>query len=134
MIRDEYLKQKKEKSLTAKEMIKIREMGERTFYSNRIRDLTAKLNAISISLKVVAVFIFLGIAMLILSIIMENGFTDSLILPIIVTAVFIVLTILVLVIYVPMQKKKIEKSKERIEELRIEQMQKQQAIYKAMNK
>lgn len=134
MIRDEYLKQKKEKGLSAKEMVKLREVGERAFYGNRIKDLMQTVKVLNFSLIMVGVFILLGVLMVIYSISLENKFTSDLIIPIIATVLFLVAEFIVLFGVLPSKKKKIIKYKERIEELRVAQIKKQEAIYKSMNK
>ena len=134
MIRDEYLKQKKEKGLSAKEMVKLREVGERAFYGNRIKDLMQTVKVLNFSIIMVGVFILLGVLMVIYSISLENKFTSDLIIPIIATAIFLVAEFIVLFGVLPSKKKKIIKYKERIEELRVAQIKKQEVIYKSMNK
>lgn len=134
MIRDEFLKQQKDKNLSTKDMEKIRKIGERAFYSNQIRDLELKVTAFKFSLIVIGIFILIGIGGILLVMLEDKGFTKELILPIVVTAVFILAEIIVLLFFLPRIKKKIKNAKQKIEILREEQIKKQQAIYKSINK
>ena len=134
MIRDEFLKQQKDKNLSTKDIEKIRKIGERAFYSNQIRDLELKVTAFKFSLIVIGIFILIGIGGILLIMLEDKGFTKELILPIVVTAVFILAEIIVLLFFLPRIKKKIKNAKQKIEILREEQIKKQQAIYKSINK
>lgn len=134
MIRDEFLKQQKDKNLSTKDMEKIRKIGERAFYSNQIRDLELKVTAYKFSLIVIGIFILIGIGGILLVMLEDKGFTKELILPIVVTALFILAEIIVLLFFLPRIKKKIKNAKQKIEILREEQIKKQQAIYKSINK
>ena len=115
-------------------MVKLREVGERAFYGNRIKDLMQTVKVLNFSIIMVGVFILLGVLMVIYSISLENKFTSDLIIPIIATAIFLVAEFIVLFGVLPSKKKKIIKYKERIEELRVAQIKKQEVIYKSMNK
>ena len=134
MIRDEFLKQQKDKSLSTKDMAKIRQVGERAFYSNQIRDIELKLTAFKFSLVVIGIFILLGIGGIILILLEDKTFTNELIIPIVVTALFVLAEIIVLVFSIPKLKRKMQRAKQKVEELRQEQIKKQQAIYKSINK
>lgn len=134
MIRDEFLKQQKDKSLSTKDMAKIRKIGERAFYSNQIRDIELKLTAFKFSLVVIGIFILLGIGGVILILLEDKTFTNELIIPIVVTALFVLAEIIVLVFSIPKLKRKMQRAKQKVEELRQEQIKKQQAIYKSINK
>ena len=107
MIRDEFLKQQKDKNLSAKDIEKIRKIGERAFYSNQIRDLELKVTAFKFSLIVIGIFILIGIGGILLVMLEDKGFTNELILPIVVTALFILAEIIVLLFFLPRIKKKI---------------------------
>jgi ABC-type siderophore export system fused ATPase/permease subunit len=134
MIRDEFLKQQKDKSLSTKDIAKIRKIGERAFYSNQIRDIELKLTAFKFSLVVIGIFILLGIGGIILILLEDKTFTNELIIPIVVTALFVLAEIIVLVFSIPKLKRKMQRAKQKVEELRQEQIKKQQAIYKSINK
>jgi ABC-type siderophore export system fused ATPase/permease subunit len=134
MIRDEFLKQQKDKNLSHKEMAKIREIGERAFYSNQIRDAELKLTAFKFSLVIIGIFILLGVGGIVLILLEDKTFTNELIIPIVVTALFVIAEIIVLVFSIPKLKRKVQRAKQKIEILREEQIKKQQAIYKSINK
>ena len=134
MIRDEFLKQRKDKNVSTKEMAKIRKMGERSFYTNEIAKLTNLRKTFNLSVCIVGVLLIIVTTIMLYAIIASRTFVQSLILPLSVVSTFWLLIISWLFIFKPQLKKKVAKYKVELDRIREESLQKQRKIYANMTK
>ncbi len=134
MIRDEFLKQKSEKKVSAKEMAKLRKMGERSFYTNEITKLTNIRKTVNLSVWIVGVLLVIITAIMLYAIIASRTFVQSLILPVVVVSAFWIMILSWLFIFKPQLKKKVAKYKVELDKIREESLQKQRKIYANMTK
>lgn len=134
MIRDEFLKQRKDKNVSTKEMAKIRKMGERSFYTNEIAKLTNLRKTFNLSVCIVGVLLIIVTTIMLYAIIASRTFVQSLILPLSVVSAFWLLIISWLFIFKPQLKKKVAKYKVELDRIREESLQKQRKIYANMTK
>ena len=128
MIRDEFIKQQKEKSLSNREMEKIRKFGERAFYTTQINNIVNYSKVLNFSCIILAVMLVLPVFMLVVGFI-ADGFSSSVLLYTIIVAVILFAVLGWFFILKPMWKKKLVKYKNALEQVREKELQKQRQIY-----
>lgn len=128
MIRDEFIKQQKEKNLSNREMEKIRKFGERAFYTTQINNIVNYSKVLNFSCIILAVMLVLPVFMLVVGYI-ADGFSSSVLLYTIIVAIILVAVLSWFFILKPFWKKKIVKYKKALEEVREKELQKQREIY-----
>lgn len=134
MIRDEFIKQRKERDFSTKEMAKVRKMGERSFYTNEIAKLTNLRKTFNLSSWIIGVLLVIITAVILYAIIASKSFVQSLVLPVIIVSIFWVLILSWVLILRPTMKKKTERYKLELDRIRQESLEKQRKIYANMNK
>lgn len=134
MIRDEFLKQQKEKKLSAKELEKIRQMGERPFYTNQISRLSSLKKTVDLSTIIVGIFLAITTATIVAIIILAGKFLSSLIAPVAVISVFWLAILSWYLVIRPITKKKLAKYMVELDRVRKEDLEKQQKIYAKIKK
>ncbi|MBQ3234836.1 MAG: hypothetical protein IJA97_01615 [Clostridia bacterium] len=134
MIRDEFLKQQKEKKLSAKELEKIRQMGERPFYTNQISRLSSLKKTVDLSTIIVGIFLAITTATIVAIIILAGEFLSSLIAPVAVISVFWLVILSWYLVIRPILKKKLAKYMVELDRVRKEDLEKQQKIYAKIKK
>ncbi len=136
MIRDEFKNQRQKKKLTEKDMSKIREMGERAYYTSSIAKMKNSLKSMRFLLVFALIFaIIITITMVVILSYYKgfNGNNASIIS--FVVGVFLWLFILGwLFIFKPYYQKRIELFSNYVQELTDKEMAKQQAIYNKFKK
>ncbi|MBR2322934.1 MAG: hypothetical protein IKA54_05015 [Clostridia bacterium] len=128
MIRDEFIKQQKEKSLSNREMEKIRKFGERAFYTTQINNIVNYSKVLNFSCIILSVMLVLPVFMLVVGFI-ADGFSSSVLLYTIIVAVILFAVLGWFFILKPMWKKKLVKYKNALEQVREKEIQKQRQIY-----
>ena len=128
MIRDEFIKQQKEKSLSNREMEKIRKFGERAFYTTQINNIVNYSKVLNFSCIILSVMLVLPVFMLVVGFI-ADGFSSSVLLYTIIVAVIFFAVLGWFFILKPMWKKKLVKYKNALEQVREKEIQKQRQIY-----
>lgn len=128
MIRDEFIKQQKEKSLSNREMEKIRKFGERAFYTTQISNITNYSKVLNFSCIILAVMLVLPVFMLVVGYV-TDGFSSSVLLYTIIVAIILLAVLGWFFILKPVWKKKVVKYKNALEEVREKELQKQRQIY-----
>jgi archaellum biogenesis protein FlaJ (TadC family) len=128
MIRDEFIKQQKEKSLSNREMEKIRKFGERAFYTTQINNIVNYSKVLNFSCIILSVMLVLPVFMLVVGFI-ADGFSSSVLLYTIIVAVILFAVLGWFFILKPMWKKKLVKYKNALEQVREKELQKQRQIY-----
>ena len=134
MIRDEFLKKQKETNLSAKELDKIRQFGERSYYTTRISKLSNTKKSLDFSAIMIGVFVLLITISMVVIVILAGGFLDSLVTISIVLGVFWLMELSWFVIFRPITSKKLKKYKAELERIRKEDVEKQKRIYAKINK
>ncbi len=130
MIRDEFIKQQKEKQLSTKEMQKIRAVGERVFYTTQVNNIITYSKVLNFSCIILAVMLVITATPLILGYIAEEGFSGSVLVPTIIVAIFSLLLLSWFFVIRPLWKKKLKKYQTALEVVREKEIQKQKAIFK----
>ena len=130
MIRDEFIKQQKEKKLSSKEMQKIRAVGERAFYTTQINNIINYSKALNFSCVVVGVMLIIVSIPLILGYLADGGFSGSVLIPTIIVVVFAIAVLSWFIIFRPLLKKKLKKYQSELEAVREKDMQKKKTIFK----
>ncbi len=130
MIRDEFIKQQKEESLSSKEIQKIRAMGERAFYTTQINNIMTISRVLNFSCVVLAVMLVMTATPLVLGYIAEDGFSGSVLVPTIIVCVLSLLVLGWFFVLRPLWKKKLKKYQTALESVREKQLQKQKTIFK----
>lgn len=128
MIRDEFIKQQKEKSLSNREMEKIRKFGERAFYTTQINNIVNYSKVLNFSCIILSIMLVLPVFMLVVGFI-ADGFSSSVLLYTIIVAVILFAVLGWFFILKPMWKKKLVKYKNALEQVREKELQKQRQIY-----
>lgn len=131
MIRDEFKNQQKKKKLTEKDIIKIREMGERAYYTSSISKMKNNVNGMKFLLIFALVFAIVLSVMMAIILIYFKGFNGH--------AYNVVAFIIAIVLWVfilgwqfilkPYYLKRIATFSEYVKEITDKEMAKQQAIY-----
>jgi hypothetical protein len=134
VIRDEFIKQQKDKKISTKEMAKVRQLGERSFYTNEITKLTNLRKTINLSSIIVGVLLSLVTGVMLFAIISTRTFVQSLIAPVVIVSIFWALILSWLFIIKPKIKKKVAKYNAELDRIREEGLAKQRKIYANMNK
>ena len=129
MIRDEFIKQQKEKKLSNKELKAIREKGERVFYTTQITKLTEIRKVLNFSAFIVLAML-LAVTVLLVVGLLSGGFSGSVLVPLIVTIAFYLAIILWFTVFLPSIKKKLKNYVLELEKIREKDVQKQRNIYK----
>ncbi len=134
MIRDEFIKQQKDKKISTKEMAKIRRLGERPFYTNEIAKLTSLRKTINLSCIIVGILLVIVTAVMLIAIISTKTFVQSLIAPLIIVVAFWALILSWTFIIRPQVKKKVAKYNAELDRIREENLAKQRKIYENISK
>lgn len=134
MIRDEFLKQQKEKNLSAKEIDKIRRMGERAFYTNEVARLSNLKRSVNLSAGIIGAGVLIITAVIIALIIIAKTFVSGLVAPVIILGVFWLIILSWYLVFLPITKKKLSKCKRELERVRNEDLEKHKKMYASMNK
>ncbi len=134
MIRDEFIKQKKEKKLSAKAMEKIRAVGERAYYVteiNRLLELKRffKFCVITIGILLVIVSLFLLIPL-----IQYKKFVSDMIVSTVILGVFWLVIILWFALFSPIITNKITRYTKEYDKIKQNDIIKQKNIYDKINK
>ena len=129
MIRDEFIKQQKEKKLSNKELKAIREKGERVFYTTQITKLTEIRKVLNFSAFILLAML-LAVTVLLVIGLLAGGFSGSVLVPLIVTIAFYLAIILWFTVFLPSIKKKLKNYALELEKIREKDVQKQRNIYK----
>ncbi len=130
MIRDEFIKQQKEKNISNKEMQKIRAVGERVFYTTQINRIENYTKALNFSFIVVAILLVIVSAPILFVLIAGGAFSSEHLLPIIVVAVMSVVILSWFCIFYPLEKSKVKRYKKALEVAMDKQSQRQKIIFK----
>ena len=130
MIRDEFLKQQKDKKLSTKEMQKIRKVGERVFYTREINRITNYSKALTFSFIVVAVMLVIVALTLVIVMIGGGKFTSEDTFTLISVAVMTLMLISWFCVFLPLGKKKVKRYKIALEDVREKESQRQKVIFK----
>lgn len=134
MIRDEFIKQQNDKKISTKEMAKVRQMGERPFYTNEITKLTSLRKTINLSCIIVGILLAIVTVVMLVAIISTKTFVQSLIAPFIIVVAFWILILSWTFIFRPQLKKKVEKYNVELDRIREENLSKQRKIYENISK
>ncbi len=134
MIRDEFIKQKKEKKLSARAIEKIRTMGERGYYVTEINNLTNLKRTLRFSTIVLGVLAGIVSVTLLIPFIIYRKFVATMVVPLIILGVCWALFILWFALFSPLINKKIEKHTEEYERIKQNEINKQKTIYKQINR
>ena len=130
MIRDEFIKQQKEDSLSSKEIQKIRAMGERVFYTTQINKIISYTKVLNFSCIIVAIMVVLTSIPLILGYLANYAFSESVLVPTIIVVAFALAVLGWFFVIKPNWKKKLKKYQTALETLREQDIQKQKNIFK----
>ncbi len=130
MIRDEFIKQQKEESLSSKEIQKIRAMGERAFYTTQINKILNYTKVLNFSCIIVAIMVVLTSVPLILGYLANYAFSSSVLVPTIIVVAFALAVLGWFFVIKPNWKKKLKKYQTALETLREQDIQKQKNIFK----
>ena len=130
MIRDEFIKQQKEESLSSKEIQKIRAMGERAFYTTQINKILNYTKVLNFSCIIVAIMVVLTSVPLILGYLANYAFSSSVLVPTIIVVAFALAVLGWFFVLKPSWKKKLKKYQTALEILREQDIQKQKNIFK----
>ena len=135
MIRDEFLKDKYKK-MSAKNMKKMRDMGERAFYSSEISLLRSTLKTFDVTFILIGLMTLVFTVLLVNILIVQKGFGEG-VRYVIGAAIDAVLLIAIAIWFLFGRfktKNKITKYQEELKKLNEKEMAKQQAIYNKMIK
>ena len=130
MIRDEFIKQQKEDSLSSKEIQKIRAMGERVFYTTQINKIISYTKVLNFSCIIVAIMVVLTSIPLILGYLANYAFSESVLVPTIIVVAFALAVLGWFFVLKPVWKKKLKKYQTALEAVREKDIQKQKNIFK----
>ncbi len=130
MIRDEFIKQQNEKKLSTKEMQKIRQFGERSFYTKEINRITSYSKPLTFSFIILSVLLVIVAAPLVLILIGGGKLTSENLFPIISVVLMALMLIGWFCVFLPLGKKKVKRYKKALEELREKDGQRQKIIFK----
>ena len=130
MIRDEFIKQQKEESLSSKEIQKIRAMGERAFYTMQINKILNYTKVLNFSCIIVAIMVVLTSIPLILGYLANYAFSSSVLVPTIIVVAFALAVLGWFFVHKPSWKKKLKKYQTALEIIREQDIQKQKNIFK----
>ena len=130
MIRDEFIKQQKEDSLSSKEIQKIRAMGERVFYTTQINKIISYTKVLNFSCIIVAIMVVLTSIPLILGYLANYAFSESVLVPTIIVVAFALAVLGWFFVLKPIWKKKLKKYQTALEVVREKDIQKQKNIFK----
>lgn len=134
MIRDEFIKQKKEKKLSSRAMEKIRSMGERAYYVTEINKLSNLKRTCKFSAIVMLILLIVVTLTLLIPLIMYKKFVADMLTSVIILGVFWLIEILWLALFSPLITKKIRFCTVEYERVKNNEIAKQKNIYEKMNK
>ena len=133
MIRDEFVKQKNKDKLSPKQMADLRKLGERGFYMKTLNTFIEFDKMMNFTSLFVGVLLVLILIPMIIGIIAE-GLTGKVLWLFLVFMLFVIAMILWFTVFRPLNKKRIKKYADLLEGLRQKEIEKQNAIYKMINK
>ena len=133
MIRDEFVKQKNKDKLSPKQMADLRKLGERGFYMKTLNTFIEFDKMMNFTSLFVGVLLVLILIPMIIGIIAE-GLTGKVLWLFLVFILFVIAMILWFTVFRPLNKKRIKKYADLLEGLRQKEIEKQNAIYKMINK
>ncbi len=123
MIRDEFNKQVKTSKYSAKELEGINKMGERTYLALRINKMANNVKGLNWSTVFCAFTVLLAVVLILFVVLSGNAKADfSFIATVSIVGVLAVWCLGWWLIFAPKTKRKIKKYKERIEEIKIEEL------------
>ena len=134
MIRDEFIKQRKEKKLSARVMEKIRTMGERAYYVTEMNKLTNLKKTLNFSMILLGVLSGIVTLTMLIPFMIYKKFVSDMVTPIIVLSVCWLIFALWYAVILPAINRKIRKYTAEYENVKQREIEKQKAIYKNMNK
>lgn len=131
MIRDEFLKQQKEKKYSSKDMQALRSMGERAFFTTKLN----KCEKLIKTLKTSAIFVLFILVVATVPIILAiatNTFSTSMIFPTVLAGLLYVFIAICFAVMIPNLKKKVKRFNQELQDLREKELQRQKTIYNKM--
>lgn len=134
MIRDEFIKQQKEKKLSAKALEKIRSMGERAYYVTEINKLSNLKKVLKFSAILMLVLSAIVTLVLLIPLIMYKKLVADMIAPSIILGVFWLVIILWFALFLPLINRKIRLYTKEYERVKLSDLNKQMSIYNKINK
>ena len=133
MIRDEFIKQKNNNKLSPKQMAQMRTLGERGFYMKTLNTYVEFDKMMNFTSIFVGILLVLILVPMIIGIIAE-GLTGKVLWMFIVFMLFVIAMVLWFTVFRPLNKKRIKKYADLLEGLRQKEVEKQNAIYKMINR
>ena len=128
MIRDEFLKQQKEKKYSNKEMQEIRAMGERAFFTTKLN----KYEKLIRTLKTSAVFVLFILVVATIPIILAiatKTYNTNMIFPTVLAGLLYAFIAICYGIMIPKMKKKVAIYNQELQNLREKELERQKTIY-----